>query len=204
MIAGLVLESAADKPSGKRAATRMGEVPWGGWQIAAGIILVIFFLFSAAALAPAFGTLYPEQKDAVATWVSVHLMAVAIVATVWYFGLRHSRYPLVLLRLSRVQWPRKRTVLLMLGAMATSLITTSVYAGIVDRLGLDKLSTPAVDPGIFFDGPLVLLTFQALAFITPMSEELFFRGFIFRGLMPRVGPWVAIAASAAVFSASNG
>lgn len=179
----------------------MGQVPWGGWQIAAGIILVMFFLFSAAALAPVFGTLYPEQKDAVATWVSVHLMAVAIVATVWYFGLRHSRYPLVLLRLSRVKWPRKRTVLLMLGAMATSLIATSVYAGIVGWLGLDKLSTPPVDSGILFDGPLILLTFQALAFITPMSEELFFRGFIFRGLMPRVGPWVAIAASAAVFSA---
>ena len=189
------------KPSGSRATRRMGGVPWGGWQIAAGIVLVILSLFSAAALALVIGSLYPEQEDAVATWISVHLMAMAIVGTVWYLGLRHSRYPLVLLRLSRVKAPKKRTVLLMFGVLGTSLIATSVYAGIVDWLGLDKLSTPAVKSDIFFDGPFVLLTFQALAFITPMSEELFFRGFIFRGLLPKLGPWGAIAASAAVFSA---
>ena len=89
----------------------------------------------------------------------------------------------------------------MFGVLATSLIATSVYAGIVDWLGLDRLSAPAVESDIFFDGPFVLLTFQALAFITPMSEELFFRGFVFRGLLPRMGPWAAIVVSAVVFSA---
>lgn len=195
-------EITAGKPSGSRGGRWTGRVPWGGWQIAAGLILVMLSLFSAAALALVISSLYPEQQeDAVATWISVHLMAMAIVATVWYLGLRHSRYPLVLLRLSRVRVPRKGTVLLMFGVLATSLIATSVYAGIVDWLGLDKLSTPAVESDIFFDGAFVLLTFQALAFITPMSEELFFRGFIFRGLLPKLGPWGAIVASAAIFSA---
>ena len=199
---GFEAEFSAGKPSGSRATLRMGRVPWGGWQIAAGIILVMLSLFSAAALALVIGSLYPErQEDAAATWISVHLMAVAIAATVWYLGLRHSKYPLVLLRLRRVQWPKKGTVLLMFGVLGTSLIATSVYAGVVDWLGLDKLSTPAVESDIFFDGPFVLLTFQALALITPMSEELFFRGFIFRGLLPKLGPWGAIIASAAVFSA---
>lgn len=188
--------------TGSRATRRMGRVPWGGWQLAAGIVLVILSLFSAAALALVIGSLYPEQQeDAVATWISVHLMAAAIVATVWYLGLRHSRHPWVLLRLGRVQWPKKGTVLLMFGVLGTSLIATSVYAGVVDWLGLDNLSTPEVESDIVFDGPFVLLTFQALAFITPMSEELFFRGFIFRGLLPKFGPWRAIVASAAVFSA---
>ena len=194
-------EISARKPSGGQATRRLGRVPWGGWQIAAGIILVMLSLFSAAAAALVIGPLYGAQEDAVATWISVHLMAMAIVATVWYLGLRHSRYPLVLLRLSRVQLPKTRTVLLMFGVLGTSLIATSVYAGIVDWLGLDRLSTPAVESDIFFDGPFVLLTFQALAFITPMSEELFFRGFIFRGLLPRLGPWGAIVGSALVFSA---
>ena len=179
----------------------MGGVTWGGWQIAAGIILVMISLFAAAAAALAISSIYPEQEDAVATWISVHLMALGIVGTVWYLGLRHSRYPLAVLRLSRVRWPRKRTVLLMFGVLAASLIATSVYAGIVDWLGWDRLSTPEVESDIFFDGPAVLLTFQALAFITPMSEEIFFRGFIFRGLLPRMGPWWAIAGSALVFSA---
>ena len=184
-----------------RAGQRMGAVAWGGWQIAAGIIVVMISLFAAAAAAFAIGSLYPEQQDAVATWISVHLMGLAIVATVWYLGLRHSRDPLAVLRLSGVQWPRKRTILLMFGVLAASLIATHIYSVIVEWLDLDQFATPDVDSDIFFDGPAVLLTFQALAFITPISEELFFRGFIFRGLLPKMGPWGAIAASALVFSA---
>jgi len=183
------------------AGQRMGAVTWGGWQISAGISVVMISLFAAAAAAFAIGSLYPEQQDAIATWISVHLMGLAIVATVWYLGLRHSRDPLAVLRLSGVQWPRKRTILLMIGVLAASLIATSIYSGIVEWLDLDQFATPDVESDIFFDGPAVLLTFQALAFITPISEELFFRGFIFRGLLPKMGPWGAIAASALVFSA---
>ena len=184
-----------------RAGQRMGAVAWDGWQIAAGIIVVMISLFAAAAAAFAIGSLSPEQQDAVATWISVHLMGLAIVATVWYLGLRYSRDPLAVLRLSGVQWPRKRTILLMFGVLAASLIATHIYSVIVEWLDLDQFATPDVDSDIFFDGPAVLLTFQAVAFITPLSEELFFRGFIFRGLLPKMGPWGAIAASALVFSA---
>ncbi|MCH7738254.1 MAG: CPBP family intramembrane metalloprotease [Chloroflexi bacterium] len=178
----------------------MGRVNWGGWQIAAGIVLVMISLFSAAAAALFIASLYPEQEDAVATWISVHLMALAIVGTVWYLGLRHSRYPLAVLRLSRVRWPRKGTVLLMFGVLGASLIATAGYSIIVEWLGFERLTTPEVESDIFFDGPAVLLTFQALAFITPMSEEIFFRGFVFRGLLSRMGPWGAIVGSALVFS----
>ena len=184
-----------------RADHRMGAVTWGGWQIAAGIIAVMISLFAAAAAAFAIGALYPAQEDAVATWISVHLMALGIVATVWYLGLRHSPDPLAVLRLSGVKWPRKRTVLLMLGVLAASLMATSIYSIIVESLGLDRFSTPDVESDIFFDGTAVLLTYQALAFITPMSEEIFFRGFIFRGLLPKMGPWGAITLSALIFSA---
>ena len=178
----------------------MGEVSWGVRHIVAGILVVMIALFAAAAIALVLGELYPEQEDAVATWIKVHLMALAIVATVWYLGLRYSRFPLAVLRLSRVQWPRKRTVLLMLGVLAASLIATSIYSGIVEWLEIDELSTPVVESDIFFDGVAVILTFQALAFITPLSEELFLRGFMFRGLIPKVGPWGAMLISAAVFS----
>ncbi len=185
---------------GGRVNHRMGGVTWGVKHIIVGIILVMLSLFTAAALALVAGELYPEHEDAVATWISVHLMGLAIVGTVWYLGLRHSRFPLAVLRLSRVQRPRKSTVFLMFGVLATSLIATSIYSGIVEWLGADKLSAPVVESDIFFDGVAVILTFQALAFITPMSEELFFRGFIFRGLVPKVGPFGAMLISAAIFS----
>ena len=161
----------------------MGGVTWSGRQIALGIIVVILALFSAAIVSSLLASLYPEEKDALATWISVHFMLLVIIATVWYFGLRHAMYPLAVLGLDRVQWPLKRTVLMMLGVLATSLVATSGYAGIVDSLGWEMLVPPDVDSDIIFDGPAILLTFQALAFVTPLGEEIFFRGFIFRGLM---------------------
>lgn len=176
-------------------------VPWGGSAIVAGIVLVIISLFAAAAVASLLGSFYSEQEDAVATWIAVHLMALAIVTVVWFLGLRHSTNPLAVLRLHKVQLPRVQSVILTGAVLATSLLATSLYAGIVDWLGVGILSPPDIDSDIIFDGPAVILTFQALAFITPLSEEIFFRGFIFGGMLPRIGPWRAIIASALVFGA---
>ncbi len=195
------VEAAAKGQQGKSVIRRKGGVTWGGGQIIAAILLVIFALFFAAAIASIFGSLYPEQEDAVATWIAVHLMALSIATVVWFLGLHRSRYPLAVLRLSRIRMPRKRTVLLMVATLATSLFATSLYAGIVDWLQIEILSPPDLDSDIIFDGAAILLTFQALAMVTPLTEEIFFRGFIFRGLLPRLGPWRAIAASALIFSA---
>ena len=194
-------EPTFEGPGAGRVTHKKEGVTWGGGQIIAGMILVILSLFSAAAAAAVLGSLYPEQEDSVATWISVHLMALGIGATVWFLGLRRSRHPLAVLGLSGIRLPQKRTVLLMVAVLATSLIATSLYAGIVDWLDVEILSPPDIESDIIFDGFAVLLTFQALAFITPLSEEIFFRGFIFGGLLPRLGPWPAIVASAAIFSA---
>ena len=198
---GIAAEPIPNGPTAtRRVPRRMGGVTWGGGQIILGVIVVVFALFSAAMVASLVASVYPEQEAAVATWISVHLMALGIFATVWYFGLRHARFPLAVLRFSRVQRPRKRTVLMMLGVLAASLFATSVYAGVVDSLGWGILIPPSVESDIIFGGPAMLLTFQALALITPLSEEVFFRGFIFRGLLPKMNPWVAITVSALVFS----
>ena len=176
------------------------EVSWGVKHITVGTILVMVSLFTAAAAALVAGELYPAQEDALATWISVHVMAIAIVAIVWYLGSRHGRFPISELNLGWVQRPQSHTILLMLGVIAASLVATSTYSKIVDWLEIDVLSPPVVDSDILFDGVGVILTFQALALITPFSEELFFRGFVFRGLLPRVGPYGGMVISATIFS----
>ena len=186
--------------SGCRFNPWMEEVTWGVRHIIVGIMLVMGSLFSAAAAALVAGDLYPEQEKAVTTWISVHFMAVSIIPIVWYLGFRHSRFPLAILSLNPMQQLRKRTIFLMFGVLATSLIFTSIYSEIVQWLEVDKLSTPVVESDILFDGIAVILTFQALAFITPFTEELFFRGFVFRGLIPKVGPYGAMVISATIFS----
>ena len=177
-----------------------GSVTWGVKHIIIGILLVTLSLFSAAAVALVASELFLEQKDAVKTWVSVHVMGIAIVAIVWCLGLRHTRLPFAEFRLSRVKGPRIRTVLLMFAVLATSLVITSIYSAIVEWLAIDKLS-PVIDySDMLFDGVGVLLTFQAVALITPFYEELFFRWFVFRGLIPKVGPYGSMVFSAAIFS----
>ena len=42
---------------------------------------------------------------------------------------------------------------------------------------------------------------QALALVTPVSEEVLFRGFVLRGLLGRIGAGPAIVSTALVFSA---
>ena len=176
------------------------EVSWGVKHIIIGTILVMVALFTAAAAALVSSELYAAQEDALATWISVHVMAIAIVAIVWYLGSRHGRFPIAELHLGWVQRPQSHTILLMLGVLATSLVATSTYSKIVEWSEIDVLSPPVVDSDILFDGVGVILTFQALALITPFSEELLFRGFVFRGLLPRVGPYWGMVISATIFS----
>lgn len=176
------------------------EVGWGVKHIIVGMILVMVSLFTAAAAALAAGELYPAQEDALETWISVHVMAFAIVAIVWYLGLRHIKFPIVELGFNWARRPQLRTILLMCGVLVASLLVTSIYSEIVEWLKIDALSPPVVDSDILFDGVGVFLTFQALALITPFSEELFFRGFVFRGLLPKVGPFGGMVISAAIFS----
>lgn len=187
--------------STETAADSGAEVTWGGVQVLVGVPLVLVFLIIAAAASALLASLYPSQVEAVATWISVHLTGMAIIGTVWFLGVRRSRNPFSSLGLRAPHLPPARTVILTGSVLATSLVATAVYSAIVTWLGYDLLSPPAVNSDITFTGPAVLLTFQALAFVTPISEEIFFRGFIFGGLARRFGPWGAIIVSALIFSA---
>lgn len=177
------------------------DVPWGTGQIVLGIVMVLILLFVAAGIAAGIATLYSSQENAVATWISVHLTAFAILSTVWFLGLRHCRSPLFVLGLDSFRLPAKRTFVLAAVALAASLTATIIYDAIVNWLGIGLLELPDPDPDIAFEGTAVLLTFQALALMTPIIEEVFFRGFIFGGLLGRFGPRRAIIVSALVFSA---
>ena len=177
------------------------DVPWGYTQIVLGIVIVLILVFVAAGAAAGIATLYSSQEDAVATWISVHLTAFAIIGAVWFLGLRHCRSPLSVIGLGSFRMPAKRTFVLGAAVLAASLIATSIYGVLVSWLGIEVLQPPKIDSEIAFDGVAVVLTFQALALMTPITEEVFFRGFIFGGLLRRVGPRWAIVVSALVFSA---
>lgn len=85
-------------------------------------------------------------------------------------------------------------------ALGGSLGFTAAYSWVVTTLDFAVLVPPDIPLELVLPGPAALLTIAALAFWTPLTEEVFFRGFVFGGLAERFGfVWASIA-SAVVFS----
>ena len=85
-------------------------------------------------------------------------------------------------------------------ALGGSLGFTATYSWVVTTLEIAVLVPPDIPLELVLPGPAALLTIAALACWTPLTEEVFFRGFVFGGLSERFGfVWASIA-SAVVFS----
>jgi membrane protease YdiL (CAAX protease family) len=66
---------------------------------------------------------------------------------------------------------------------------------------MEILAPPDIPEDIIFPGVAAVFTYEALALWTPFTEEVFFRGFVLAGLVPRLGAGRAMVASALIFSA---
>ena len=182
-------------------AGRLPSVPWRGGQVALGILFVAILFVPVSALAIGIGNLVGWEDDATTVWISVHLMGLGIVGIVWRLGVHRHGSPLSVLGLVPMGRPKARTAFMTVGALGASLGATILYATLVDAAGLDILSPPEdANEDIAFSGVAALFTFQALAMVTPVTEELFFRGFVFSGMVHRLGVGWAIVGSAVVFS----
>ena len=186
---------------GAAPATDGDGVPWTPVHVTAGLFIFLGLVIAAAFISGALGSLLPDYERALRTWVGVHLLALGIVALVWFLGARLAADPLGSLSLSAPQTSPGLSVMLTVMALTASLVLTFVYGFTVDRLGLEFLRPPEIDDDVIFPGAGILLTLQALSLVTPISEELLFRGFVLRGLLRSIGPGPAVAASALVFAA---
>ena len=189
------------KPEDQGADAVAGRAPdWGVMAVAAGAALLLASLLLSVAVTEALARWTALEGKAVGTWTSVHVTGLAIAAIVWALGVRRSTAPFSLIGLGQGTMSPPAMALLAAVVLAVSLGATSGYGLFVEWLGVDKLTLPEIERDVAFEGPLVLLTFQALAGVTPLVEEIFFRGFVMGGLLPRLGPWRGIVASSLVFS----
>lgn len=177
-----------------------GAPAWGARQVALGLLLFLTALILAVFVAGGVGGLYPAQSLALANWTGAHLVAGGAALIVWLLGARRSARPWRALGLTRPRTSAPRSALLAAAALGFSILATFLYRAALDWLGLERLRPPEVDGELFFSGAAVALTFQAVALVTPVSEEIMFRGFALRGLLPALGPGPAVVASALLFS----
>ncbi len=177
-----------------------GTVPWRGGQVFLGIVLILLSLIPVTGISIGVGVLAGSYDEATIVWVSIHLMALAIIAVVWRLGLYRRPAPWRLLGMNTINYPVVQAGLMAVGALGASLLFTVIYASVVDLFSSDLLSPPDIGAEIAFPGAAVFFTFQAVAVVTPLTEEMFFRVFVFSGLIPRFGLVKAMVLSAVVFS----
>ncbi len=141
-----------------------------------------------------------SHSAAVGAWERSHLMGFAILTIVWLLGMRPFNAPLSVLGLRAPTVSIVRCAAMTVGALAASLGMNVAYVALVQSSGLDLLQPPEIPSDVLFPGAGIVLTFQALAIWTPFTEEVFFRGFFYPGLVRRLGAGWALIASAVVFS----
>lgn len=177
-----------------------GWVPWRGGQVAIGLLLVALSVLLVSAIAFPLGDLVGRYKVAVVAWATSQLLGVILLAVVWYLGPRRYRVPVSSLGLTPPHPPQTKAVLMTIGALGASLGATALYGWLVGLTNSNTLSPPDIPRDIVFPGLAAVFSFQALAIWTPVAEEVFFRGFVFAGLVPRLGLTRAMVASALIFS----
>ena len=181
-----------------------GQPLWGVWQAATATIALWVGLFAAAITAEfVAGAIVGDgpHELALSTWIAVHLVALVVAGLVWGFGARQARSPALALGLGPPTAPAGIAALFALAALAVSLGFTMSYGLLVQATGPEFLAPPEIDEGIIFRGAGIVLSLEALVLMTPLAEEVFFRGFVFAGLLPRLGPVPTIVLTSLVFSA---
>jgi len=173
-------------------------VPWRGRQVVLGIIsLVGAFLLLLGIIVPTVGI----DNLAVLTLLTSLVLGLAILGTVALIGLRRYRVALPALGITPPGMPSVKVVLLTVGVLFLSVGATALYSALIQVSGIEFLAPPEIPPGIVLPGTGAVLTFIALVLWTPFTEEVFFRGFVFAGLLPRFGATGAMIVSGLIFSA---
>jgi hypothetical protein len=172
-------------------------VPWRIREVALGIVLVAV---AALLVSQAIVLLVGLEDTALIAWLTSISLGVVIFVIVWFLGLRPYRASLSSLGLKLRGTPSLKVVGMTLGVLLLSLGATALYSFLAGLSGLEILLPPEIPPGLVFPGSGFVLTFLALTVWTPLSEEVFFRGFIFAGLSSRWGVTGAMVISALIFS----
>ena len=166
------------------------------WEVIIGVVA----LLAGLALAGAVTVALPAENLALATILGSLTVGAVILLTVWFIGLRPQRLSPAWLGLASPQVSPHQAAILTVAALLLSLGFTALYGLAAEASKLELLVPPEVPTEILLPGPAAGLSFLALALWTPLVEEIFFRGFVFRALVPRFGLPAATIGSAALFS----
>ena len=196
-----------DAPSRDSATTFQQPQGWGPWATLAwgaggGLILTVSQTAGAIAFLLWTGALRagsPVQVENLSNngpvLAAAFVLSTPIVLAYLALAVRMARVPFA--DYMALRWPRWRDVLTGVVALVSVLMLAGIGASLSGQdmpQFMTQTYTTARDAGML---PLFFFSFAVLA---PIQEELLFRGFLYRGLEPAIGPWGAIILTAAVFA----
>ena len=176
--------------------------PWSGRDTLLGVGVALaggLALAGAGVLASRAGLF----SDVARTLVAVALVEALLLAVAWSFAVRKRRLSWRALgfRTAGVGAHLGLPLVVLLGSISLS----GLVVLLARALGLDALLPP--DTPALLRGAMPLqyaAVIGVVVFLAPLAEEVFFRGFVLQGLLPTLGPWGAVTASAALFSVAHG
>ena len=186
--------------------TSLGEdrrfpVPWRAGDVAVGV----FAAFVAVVVTVVFYSLFAGQPDlGVGLVVVGGIGGVVMLSLAWIMGPLRYNVPSSALGLRPPAAPGPGQWALPVGALAVSLAFTAAYTGVVDLAGWEALKPPDLPEDIGLRGPAVLVTYVVVVLWIPLTEEIFFRGYVFPGLKGALGAVPAGIAAAVLFALAHG
>ena len=188
---GVVPESRVLDPT---VAERLGHGGWGIWPPALGLMALVPTAIVASLLAL-------SLPLATATAMAAVILALFQLGVVWALTSRTWPIRPELYGLRRPLVPYWRSILYCLFAVGASLGAIQLYVMAVIALGFDNLIPADLPSDLLLPGRLAALSIVALAVVTPVAEEIFFRGFVLRGFVNRWGVVPGVLLSAVIFAA---
>lgn len=182
-----------------------GRVPWGVREIllaiaviVGGVILASIPIFFLADWAAGDKDINDDPNAIAIQFVASAFFQLAALGAAWWFSVRKFRLNWSALGLRR---PVRGLPWLPFSLAAGALLVVSVYGILLDAAGVhpDTELPDAVYDNALPLGIIVVLTIA----VAPVVEEVFFRGFVFSGLMRRWGPIWGALGSASLFGAAH-
>ena len=177
-------------------------VPWTPRDVLVGFVLLVVALYvpSIVVVAPLLAFFDADSRPVLATAVvmagvsSLLCGAIALRFTVWKYSVGFDALGFRPVRWSTLGWAGL--------ALAAALGVNLAYAGIVSGLDLGFLEQKSCDQipsGIINDNLLLVMTTVFVVGVAPITEEVFFRGFVMPGIARRWGIVAGIIATGLLF-----
>ena len=164
---------------------RHPRVPWSATDALVAYALVLFVTLASIVSVTWLADTDGQDTIAPSLTIAVALLQGLLVLAAWYFGIRRYGAPWSALGLvrARLRW----VILIPLAGVIVSFAFTAIYVLLVTAAGIESMLPPQVPGGALGEGPARVINVAVIGVLGPLTEEIFFRGFLLVAMVAAIG-----------------